>query len=32
MTRPNMDDWALIGERAVVLAVIAGWLALMVLL
>ena len=30
--RYDMDDWALIGERAVVVAVVLGWLALMVLL
>ena len=30
--RYDMDDWALIGERAVVAAVVVGWLALMVML
>ena len=30
--RYDMDDIALIGERAVVVAVIVGWLALVVLL
>lgn len=30
--RYDLDDLALIGERAVVVAVVLGWLALMVLL
>ena len=30
--RYDMDDVALIGERAVVVAVVVGWIALMVLL
>ena len=30
--RYDMDDWALIGERAVVVAVVLGWIALVVLL
>ena len=32
MNRFDLDDWALIGERAVVVAVVAAWLMLAVLI
>jgi len=32
MSRFDMDDWTLIGERAVVVAVVAAWLMLAVLI